>query len=149
MDHQRAAIISKWLLGTRGTMTQEVFLEDLRSVTGWSLKRSSLSKYENAHAVPWQATLDKFERYARERGKPLLDLTPPKPLPSIEERTVEAIERQAAAIDQLVEELRAWRRQDRDRLLDMETTVARLVSGRLSAPGSGEPAAPDAPLGST
>lgn len=50
----------------------------------------------------------------------------------------------AAAITALVAELRAWREEDRPRLDQLETTVARLAAGRLSGPGTAEPAAPRA-----
>jgi len=144
MDRQRAQIISQWLLAIRGGMTQDAFLKDLRDVTGWDLKRSSLSKYENARAVPWPETLGKFERYAAAHGKPGPDFSPRPTEPPIDP-LVAALDRQTAALITLVDELRAARTGERERLADMESTVDRLVSEVLDARGSGAAASPRAP----
>lgn len=138
MDQTRAGIISKWLLAMRGETTQDAFLEDLAAVTGWKLKRSSLSKYENARAVPWPDTLAKFERYAKARGKPGPDFTPPTPA---EDPVIAAMDRQTKAITALVGELREWRTADRDRLGAVERTAELLAARLLPVSGAeGSPA---------
>lgn len=130
MDQARAQVISKWLLATRGEMTQDAFLEDLAAVTGWKLKRSSLSKYENARAVPWPDTLAKFERYARERGLRGPDFTPPAPA---KDPIVVAMLAQAKATQSLADELRTWRMKDEDRIAQLEAWMDQVLAG---APGA-------------
>jgi transcriptional regulator with XRE-family HTH domain len=50
----------------------------------------------------------------------------------------------AAAITALTVELRAWREEDRERLAELEATVAGLVAGALAGPGTAAGATPPA-----
>lgn len=155
---------ARWIAALVGDRTLKAAAADISAVTGWSLDHSRLSRYANedgtAHIGP--TVVEHFAEYARTKGLPALDLTPPAPTLSLEERAVIASERQAdmaaaqtAAVRELVEELRADRMERarvggerldlESRLRDLEAQVALLVAAAPSARGSGARAMRGAP----
>lgn len=145
MDAYRAQVVADWLLALRGSATQDVFLADLKREIGWAPHRPNLSKYENGRAIPEAETLAHFVAYAAKRGIAGPDFTPPAPMPSIEERTVAALEAQAKATKALADELRLWRTKDRDRLDQLEAWMDQVIGAAPGAPdtqGAGAPPAP-------
>jgi hypothetical protein len=136
-----------WIRTLIGDRTLIDAAADISAVTNWSLDHSRLSRYANpegtAHIGP--KVVGHFTEYARVRRLPALDLTEPKPEESIEERQLAATLAQADAIQALVDELRAWRTEDRARIGGLENLTQALALQLQPAPAGEARTAPRAP----
>ena len=143
MDEYRRQVSSRWFRALRGPMTQEAFLADLERVTGWALHRPNLSRYENGKALPEPETWARLVAYAETRGIEPPNFTPPEAVPSYEERTLDALNRQTTAMEQLVARIdRLVSTRDRD-LEELARTLATLLAS--PATRQGVDVSPDAP----
>ena len=150
MTAYEQAVVQAWLKTNRGERTQEDLAAAIRAATGWNIQRDRYSRYESGALPMGTKVLGHFVEYWKSQDRDGPDFTPPKPQPSIEERTLKAAEDQTEAIKALVGELRQWRTEDRDRLAQVEAVVDRLVGPVLDGPdtsGSTTPAAPQGKVG--
>lgn len=128
-DRQRVA---DWITQMKGDRTGEVYAADVTAVTGWAVDRSRLSKYANASIPIGREVIEHLSDYARKKGFLPLDLTPPVPPLSLEERAVIAAERQADAIEQLVTQLQEMRG-ERNGAADAQMSALALIAKALGA----------------
>lgn len=85
---EKRRLTALWIRSLVGGRTLKDAAADISAVTEWPIDHSRLSRYANpkgtAHIGP--DVVGHFEDYARKRGLPALDLTPPEPELSYEER---------------------------------------------------------------
>lgn len=94
-DPQERGRVAEWIASLKGDRTGDQFAADIAATTGWAVDRTQASRYAKGSIPIGRGTVDRFSEYARAKGLPPLDLTPPQPVLSIEERTVRALEKSA------------------------------------------------------
>jgi len=126
--------------------THKHLLELMAEQIEWAPPHSNYSKYESGKATPKPTTLNKFKRFWKLYGVDGPDLTTPPVVEPPVDPAIAAIRDQTDAIKALVGELLRWRTKDRDRIADLELTVARLAGSALDGPempGRAKPRVPD------
>lgn len=98
-DPQERERVADWIASLKGDRTGDQFAADIAATTGWSVDRTQASRYAKGSIPIGRQTIARFAEYAKAKGMPPLDMTPPAPPLSLEERAVLAAERQATALE--------------------------------------------------
>ena len=134
MNVNELAIVRRWLRENRGEQSQQDLADAITAATGWNITRDRYSKYESGSLPIGPTVLRHFVDYWASRDVAGPDFTPPLSAPSIEERTLAAMDRQTDAIKALADELLRWRTEDRVRLAQVEAMVDQVAGAVLAEP---------------
>jgi hypothetical protein len=137
--------VAEWIDRHIGTRTLTQMAADITDATGWPIDHSRLGRYRNQKLQVGAEVVRHFDDYAAARDLPPVDLGDREVEPSFEERALIAANRQADAIQALVDELRAWRTEDRARIGGLENLTQSLVAQLQPAPAGEARTAPRAP----
>ncbi len=140
-DSTTRALMPQWLERNRlalpkrngRVVSQEELAADITTTTGWHIARERYSKYESGGLPIGPDVARHLLDYWQSRGVAGPEVAPEQPSSEPTEASVMA---------ELVAELRAWRLEDRQRIADLEATVARLAATSLAGPGSAAPSSP-------
>lgn len=95
----RRSRVADWLTAHQGARTQDDYAADITAATGWKIDRTRLGRYMSGKLSVGPEVLGHLAEYARLRNLPPIDLHPPEPERSPEERAALAAERQAIAAE--------------------------------------------------